>query len=60
MHALSTPTPTGIIHLFILSQKGILKDAAHANDILALAEQLGYGNDKVTAANKKTTVVFCK
>ena len=30
------------------------KDAAHANDILALTVQLGYGADKVTAANSKT------
>jgi len=52
---LTIPTPNGTIRPFVLSQKGIAKDAAHANNILGLAEQLGYGtNDKVTAANNKT------
>jgi len=52
-------TPNGTIRPFVLSQKGIAKDAAHAN-ILGLAEQLGYGtNDKVRAANK-TSLVFHK
>ena len=59
---LTIPTPNGTIRPFVLSQKGIAKDAAHANNILGLlAEQLGYGtNDKVTAANNKTSLVFRK
>ena len=57
---LTIPTPNGTIRPFVLSQKGIAKDAAHANNILGLAEQLGYGtNDKVTAGNK-TSLVFRK
>ena len=58
---LTIPTPNGTIRPFVLSQKGIAKDAAHANNILGLAEQLGYGtNDKVTAANNKTSLVVRK